>query len=70
MLHEVANYRVKGTRPRGRSRITWLKSMDNQLNEKGSSMKDVMSRICTRTEVHGEHSLSTERNLYSYLEIG
>ena len=27
-LHEVVNYKVKGTRPPGRSR-TWLKSMDN-----------------------------------------
>ena len=42
MLHEVVNYKVKGTRPRGRPRTTWLKSMDNQLKEKGSSMKDVM----------------------------
>ena len=44
MLHEVVNYKVKGTRPRGRPRTTWLKSMDNQLKEKGSSMKDVMSK--------------------------
>ena len=44
MLREVVNYKVKGTRPRGRSRTTWLKSMDNQLKEKGSSMKDVMSQ--------------------------
>ena len=44
MLHEVVNYKVKGTRPRGRPRTTWLKSMDNQLKEKGSSMKDVMSQ--------------------------
>ena len=43
-LHEVVNYKVKGTRPRGRPRTTWLKSMDNQLKEKGSSMKDVMSQ--------------------------
>ena len=33
MLHEVVNYKVKGTRPRGRPRTTWLKSMDNQLKE-------------------------------------
>ena len=44
MLHEVVNYKVKGTRPRGRPRTTWLKSMDNQLKEKGSSMKYVMSK--------------------------
>ena len=45
MLHEVVNYKMKGTRPRGRPRTTWLKSVDNQLKEKGSaSMKDVMYR--------------------------
>ena len=43
MLHEVVNYKVKGTIPRGRPRATWLTSMDNQLKEKGSSMKAVMS---------------------------
>ena len=46
MLHEVVNYKVKGTRPRGRPRTTWLNSMDSQLkgNMKGSSMKDMMSK--------------------------
>ena len=44
MLHEVVNYKVKGTRPRGRPRTTWLKSMDNEHKEKGSSRKDVMSK--------------------------
>ena len=44
MLHEVVNYKVKGTRPRGRPRTTRLKSMDNQLKEKRFSMKDVMSK--------------------------
>ena len=29
MFHEVVNYKVKGTRPRGRPRTTWLKNMDN-----------------------------------------
>ena len=43
MLHEVVNYKVKGKRPRGRPRTTWL-SMDNLLKEKGSCMKDVMSQ--------------------------
>ena len=42
MLHEVVNYKVKGTRPRGTPRTTLLKSMDNLLKEKLSSMKDVM----------------------------
>ena len=37
-LHEVVK------RQRGRPRTTWLKSMDNQLKEKRSSMKDVMSK--------------------------
>ena len=40
---DVVNYKVKGTRSRGRPKTTWLKSMDNQLKEKGSIMKDVMS---------------------------
>ena len=44
MLHEVVNYKVKGTRPPGRPRTTWLKGMYNLLKEKGSSMKDVMSK--------------------------
>ena len=45
MLHEVVNYKLKGTRRRGRPRTTWLKSMySNQLKEKGRSMKDVMSK--------------------------
>ena len=44
MVHEVVNYKVKGTRPRGRPRTTWLNSMDNQLKEKGPSMKVVMSK--------------------------
>ena len=26
MLHEVVNYKVKGTRPRGMPRTTWLKA--------------------------------------------
>ena len=34
MLHEVVNYKVKGTRPRRRPRTTWQKSLDNQLKEK------------------------------------
>ena len=43
MLYEVVNYKEKETSPRGRPRTTWLKSMDNQLKEKGSSMKDTTS---------------------------
>ena len=46
MLRKVVNYKVNGTRPRGRPRTTWLKkeSMDSQLEETGSSMKDAMSQ--------------------------
>ena len=39
--------------------------MDNQLNEKWSSMKYVMSQ-----NLPGEHALSTYTNSYSYPEIG
>ena len=69
MLHEVVNYKVKGTRRRGRPRTTWLKSMDNQLEEKGFSMKDVISQnLCQ--DRRAWRTLSTVRNSYSYLEIG
>ena len=44
MLHGEANYKVKETRPRVSSRTKWLKDMDNQLNEKQSRMKDLMSQ--------------------------
>ena len=44
MLHEVVNYKVKGKRPRAGPRRTWLKRMDNQLKEKGSSTKYVISQ--------------------------
>ena len=40
MFHEVVNYKVKGTRPG----TTWLKSIGNQVKEKGSSVEEVMSQ--------------------------
>ena len=40
----VVNYKVKGTRSRGMPRTTWLKNMDNQRKEKGSSIKDAVSQ--------------------------
>ena len=63
MLHEVVNYKVKGTRPRGRPITTWLKSIDNQLKEKGDRIKDVMSK-----NLYQDRSAwrTTDRNL----EIG
>ena len=49
-----------------------VKDMYNQLKDKGSSMKDVMSQNLwqDRRSLPDEHSLSTGMNSYSYLEIG
>ena len=43
MLHEVVNYKVKGTRPRGRPRTTWLKRHGYPTLEERTSIKDVTS---------------------------
>ena len=70
MLHEVVNYKVNGTRPRGRPRRKWQKVWITNSRRKEPEWKTWCPRICTSTDVSGEHSLSTHRNSYSYLGIG
>ena len=66
MLHEEVNYKVKGTRPRGRFRTTWQKSMDKMIKQERRVVREsVQGATCLANTV-----CRTNRNSYSYPEIG
>ena len=64
MLHEVVNYKVKVTRPRGRPRTTWLKSMD-KLPTQGERIQH--ERCDVQESVPGPKCLTN--TLYQLTEI-
>ena len=54
IIHQVVNYKMKGTRSRGRSTTTWLKAWIAKSGRKDSALNTWCPRICAKTDVPDE----------------
>ena len=55
---KVLDLKVKGKRPRGRPRSSWIKYIDNILKERGTTLRDVEEKALPVSVTHSAVSVT------------